>query len=284
MASDVTAIVSGIRGVAIFPRVVYNSSLDVNLYFKDTAGSYQAWSGSASYTPSIKIRRSKGFNSASPRKGACSIDISDGATTRTIYFDADNATYTDWGSGNYQGTHGLLGGFNGAVVGNRWVFNGGSGGVGVSAAAVWAGTRVSAIYASTVTSGIQSGTMIIEADSVGNQAALSFSNNTLYPAHDAQVDVLKQGSATEREMVLLRITPAAAVTVSSFSQITSGWSCTVPFTHEDFIRLSNDAAATVSEYQDYDVEIVVTKNSDSSVTAVVVGKVRVYRKQISLVL
>lgn len=281
MASDVTVIQSGVRGVAIFPRVLFNSSLDINLYFKDPSGNFLAHSGAAGYTPSLKIRQPKGFNALSGTRTG-TIDISDGATTRSINLNTGAAALTRWdNAGNaFTGQHGLLGGYNGAGAGDGWIFNGGSLGAGVSAAAVWAATRCTNRGSLGVFGA--DGTAIIEADTVGNQAALSFSNNLANPAVEGSVVVLRQGTASLRELVLIRIVPPAAASVSAFTQITNGWSCTVPFTDPAFITLSNTANITVSEYQDYACEIIITRDSDSAVMCVASATIRVYRKQIDL--
>lgn len=288
MASDVTAIVSGIRGVAIMPRVLFNSSLDINLYFKDAAGNFLPFSGdNTNYTPNIKIRQPRGFNAiplfnTSPFYSG-TIVLGDGSTSRTITF---GGAPTNWSlqTAALTGVDGLLGGYSGVDPTKLWVFNGGSGGAGVSAAAVWAATRVTARGTPDASGQNQNGTLIIEADSTGVQAALAFSSNAIWPAVDATVNVLRAGAVGVRALVLLRITPAIPVSAAASGTVTNGWTFTIPFTDPSFISISNTANITVSEFQDYDVEITVTKNSDSTVACVAVAKVRVFRKQISLVI
>lgn len=288
--SSVSVVMAGIRGGCVMPAAVYNGTLGLNLYFTDLSGAAQSWSGDSGYTPSLKIRRTSGFATtsgpavASPSDGT--VSITDGATTRPVYFDINGADYTIFGTSTY-GTGGFLGGYNGAAVGAglRWVFNGGTGGAGVSAAAVWAAVRVRVapdVVAIGGLAGNSVGATVFESMTAGAQAALSISGNTTIPALDAQLDKLVAGSATTYERWMLRIVEPPTVTVSSFTPITNGWSCNVPFTDPKFLDLPNAAGPYISAFNDYACEIIVTKNSDSSVTGLVTSKFRVYRKQIHL--
>jgi hypothetical protein len=258
MATDVTVVVNGLLGVAIFPRPVWNTSQDLNFYFRDLQGNLMPWSGQTGYTLDFRISSFKWGRQLEPGdddgitgKG---FTISDGSKSRELFLPT---------TASYGG-----GGLAGLTNPHTQIFNAHSISGGLDPNAVWAAAKV---YVRGT-----AGFYLVECTAVGLQAALNVTVNGTTPLAAIYIDVVRPGTGSVTHMVLIRTKLNPIWASSSFSQITNGWLHTLNITDPRFLY----AIDPVAGYGDLDCELVV-KDGGGAIVCVMQSRIRIYIKRIA---